>query len=185
QRGDRGESVQRGGALEPVRDDEELVDAAGAPQRRRRTVQGGHRVPRFHQEDGAEELLLGRLGHRSPQFVASLNRDRLRVSSSASFTRSSTVRRVWSTACSVCTASCVSAWTARMRAAMSLVALAARSASLRISSATTAKRTPDSPAPAASMAALSARRFVCDAISSIVSTISEISSERSPRLLIR
>src|SRR5258708_1482981 len=72
-----------------------------------------------------------------------------------------------------------------MRAAMSLVALAARSASLRISSATTAKRTPDSPAPAASMAALSARRFVCDAISSIVSTISEISSERSPRLLMR
>src|SRR5947207_1274964 len=83
------------------------------------------------------------------------------------------------------TASCVSACTARMRAAMSLVALAARSASLRISSATTAKRTPDSPAPAASMAALSARRFVCDAISSIVSTISEISSERSPRLLMR
>src|SRR2546421_644306 len=83
------------------------------------------------------------------------------------------------------TASCVSACTARMRAAMSLVALAARSASLRISSATTAKRTPDSPAPAASMAAFSASRFVCEAISSIVSTISEISSERSPRLLIR
>src|SRR5437879_677493 len=104
QRGDRGESVQRGGALQPVRDDEQLVDAAGAFQRGRRAVEGGHRVPRLHQEDGAEELLLGRLGHSEPQFVASLNRDRLRVSSSASFTRSSTVRRVWSTACSVCTA---------------------------------------------------------------------------------
>ena len=38
-------------------------------------------------------------------------------------------------------------------------------------------------APAASMAALSASRFVCEAMSSIVFTISEISSERSARLL--
>src|SRR5947209_8792539 len=83
------------------------------------------------------------------------------------------------------TASWVSPWTARMRAAMSLVALAARSASLRISSATTAKRTPDSPAPAASMAALSASRFVWGARASTVSTNSETSSERSPRLLMR
>src|SRR2546425_7199118 len=43
------------------------------------------------------------------------------------------------------------------------------------------RSTPDSPAPAASMAALSASRFVWDAISSIVSTISEISSERRSR----
>jgi len=58
------ESVQRGGALQAVRDDEQLVHALGARQRRRRAVQRGHGVPRLHQEDGAEELLLGRLGHR-------------------------------------------------------------------------------------------------------------------------
>src|SRR5206468_939757 len=71
-----------------------------------------------------------------------------------------------------------------MSAATSLVALAARSASLRISSATTPNRKPASPAPAASMAAFSASRLVCEASSSIRLTISEISSERSPRLLI-
>ena len=67
---------------------------------------------------------------------------------------------------------------------MSLAALPERSASFRTSSATTAKRRPDSPAPAASMAALSARRLVCEAMSSMVFTISEISSDRSARLLI-
>ena len=67
---------------------------------------------------------------------------------------------------------------------MSLVALPARSASLRTSSATTAKRSPDSPAPAASIAALRARRFVWDAMSSMVLTMFEISSDRSPKPLI-
>src|SRR2546428_269609 len=43
---------------------------------------------------------------------------------------------------------------------------------------------PAPPAGAASMAALRARRFVWPAMSSMVVTISEISSERSPRLLI-
>ena len=81
------------------------------------------------------------------------------------------------------TACCVSACTALMSTTMSLAALPERSASFLTSSATTAKRNPDSPAPAASMAALSARRLVCEAMSSIVFTISEISSDRSARLL--
>ncbi len=54
------------------------------------------------------------------------------------------------------------------------------SANFLTSSATTAKPLPCSPALAASMAALSANRFVCEAISSIVSTILPISSERLP-----
>src|SRR5882724_122728 len=81
------------------------------------------------------------------------------------------------------TACCVSACTALISTTMSLAALPERSASFLTSSATTAKRKPDSPAPAASIAALSARRLVCDAMSSIVFTISEISSDRSARLL--
>jgi len=55
-----------------------------------------------------------------------------------------------------------------------------RSASLRTSAATTAKPLPASPARAASMAAFSASRFVCAAISLISSTISPIFCARSP-----
>jgi len=62
--GDVRKPVQRRGALEPVGDDEQVVDAAGSRERRRRALERGHRVPRLHQEDGAEELLFGRLGHR-------------------------------------------------------------------------------------------------------------------------
>ena len=63
-------------------------------------------------------------------------------------------------ALAVSTASPVSAWTWRMTSPISLVASTERSASFRTSSATTAKPRPASPARAASMAALSARRLV-------------------------
>ncbi len=63
-------------------------------------------------------------------------------------------------ALAVSTASPVSAWTWRMTSPISLVASTERSASLRTSSATTAKPRPASPARAASMAALSASRLV-------------------------
>ena len=55
-----------------------------------------------------------------------------------------------------------------------------RSASLRTSEATTANPFPASPARAASIAAFSASRFVCSAISLISSRISPIFCERSP-----
>src|SRR5579875_1120805 len=71
-----------------------------------------------------------------------------------------------------------------MRAAISFVALRECSASLRTSSATTAKPRPASPARAASMAALRARRLVCSVMSLITLMISEISNERSPSDLI-
>jgi hypothetical protein len=78
------------------------------------------------------------------------------------------------------TARSVSCWTSPIRAAISLVARLLRSASLRTSSATTAKPLPCSPARAASMAALRARRLVCSAMSSIVSTMAPIWPDLAP-----
>ncbi len=63
---------------------------------------------------------------------------------------------------------------------MSFVEIATRSASLRISSATTAKRRPASPAPAASMVALMARMLVCSASSLTTSTTPPICCDFRP-----
>ncbi len=71
-------------------------------------------------------------------------------------------------------------WTARMRRAMSRADLADRSASRRISSATTPKPRPCCPARAASMAALMARMWVRSATSSMAWTMTSISAARSP-----
>src|SRR6202789_3492949 len=73
---------------------------------------------------------------------------------------------------------------ALMSAAMSLVALRECSASLRTSSATTAKPRPASPARAASMAAFKASKLVFSVMSLITLMISEISRDRSPSDLI-
>ena len=67
---------------------------------------------------------------------------------------------------------------------ISLVALVVLSASFLTSSATTANPLPASPALAASMAALRAKRFVWSAISLITTNISPICAELSKRLLI-
>ena len=70
-------------------------------------------------------------------------------------------------------------------ASICFVASPLRSASRCTSSATTLKPRPASPADAAWIAAFSARTFVCSVMSEISSTISPISSDDSPRRLIR
>ena len=79
------------------------------------------------------------------------------------------------------TARPVSAWISRIRSAIVPAAVWDSSASLRTSSATTAKPRPCSPARAASIAAFRASRLVCSAMPVMVSTIPPIRSERSPR----
>ncbi len=68
----------------------------------------------------------------------------------------------------------VASWTSAIRAPISVVACAVFAARTFTSDATTAKPLPASPALAASIVALSARRFVCEAIVAMISTISPI-----------
>ena len=70
--------------------------------------------------------------------------------------------------------------TSSIRPRISLVEPATRSASSRISSATTAKRLPASPAPAASMVALMARMLVCSASSETMSSTAPICCDFLP-----
>ena len=78
------------------------------------------------------------------------------------------------------TARAVSDWISVISSAIVRAARCDSSASWRTSSATTANPRPWSPARAASMAALSASRFVCSAIPVIVSTMPPMRSLRSP-----
>ena len=94
---------------------------------------------------------------------------------------SSPTSRAWRVPCSVAMiVELVSSWTEAMISRIDSVESIERSASLRTSAATTANPRPASPARAASIAALSASRFVCSAIALMSSRISPIFWLRSP-----